>query len=413
MNKKKLSNNQYFSISIVTLIFLFGSYLAISRGSNFSDGDSYTLILSFLNFLDFNTYDPSRGAYGHLIPEILLGSTAYLFGTPISNFICFLFFFSSIYILFITFFEKNFTNFATFLLLISSNFYLFTENTNTIDYPIALFFFSLGLFFLKKENFIYTSILFSIAICSRASFCVFIYPVIFLYFFQTNIIYKKMNLLILTLTLTTLIGLIFFIPVFYVNNFTLDFLNIPFITNSNTPGWYGGPPLNFNDLFPRFLFKIYKLVGSLSSFIIILIFFFNINVLISFKTIQQKFIWGVIIINLFLYFLIPTKILLINPFLIFLYILLFTHFKKKVIYSIIILNFITWFISFDLLKIKYKNDNICEATVAVSAKFNFSLRQGDYIKFLNSPSLISCYSGAFREYSDNFINSRPLKLSSK
>ena len=88
---KKLSNNQYYPISIIILVFLFGSYVAISRGSNFSDGDSYTLILSFLNFLDFNTYDPSRGAYGHLIPEMLLGFTAYFLGTPVSNFISYLF----------------------------------------------------------------------------------------------------------------------------------------------------------------------------------------------------------------------------------------------------------------------------------------------------------------------------------
>ena len=410
---KKLSNNQYYPISIIILVFLFGSYVAISRGSNFSDGDSYTLILSFLNFLDFNTYDPSRGAYGHLIPEMLLGFTAYFLGTPVSNFISFLFFFCSIYLLFITFFEKNFSKFSLFLLLISSNFYLFTENTSTSDYPIALFFFSLGLFFLKKEKFIYASIIFAITICCRANFCLFVYPVIILYFFHKNIIFKKINVLILTLTLTTVIGLIFFIPVFYVNNFTLEFLNIPYITNSNTPGWYGGPALNFYDLFPRFIFKIYKLIGSLSSLIIILIFFLNIKILVSLKSIEQKFIWSIMIVNLLFFYLGPTKILLINPFLIFLYILIFTHFKRKIIYSIIILNFVTWFISYDVIEIKYKNKKICEAREAISANFNFSLRQGDFIRFIKNPSLVDCYSGIYREYTDNFANDRPLRLGSK
>ena len=143
---KNLNKNHYFSVVLIFSIFTLGSYIAITRGANLSDGDSYSLILSFLNFLDFGTYNPSRGAYGHLIPEFLLGSTAYFFGVPISNLVCFIFFFGSIFFLFLTFIEINIENFSLFLLLITSNFYLFFENTNTIDYPIALFFFSVVLY---------------------------------------------------------------------------------------------------------------------------------------------------------------------------------------------------------------------------------------------------------------------------
>lgn len=407
----KLNNIKYFSLFTIIIIVLFGSYISLSRGSNLSDGDSYSLILSFLDLLDFQVYNPSRGAYGHLIPEILLGSFAYFFGTPASNLICILFFLSSIYIFFITFFDRNISNFAIFLLLISSNFFLFFENTNTIDYPIALFFLSVGLFFLNKEKFIFSSIFFALTICSRANFCVFVYPLILVYFIHKNIFLKKFNLLILTLGLTTFIGLIFFIPVFYTNNFRLDFLNIPFITNSNTPGWYGGPPLDFVELFPRFCFKIYQLIGSYSFFFISLIFFFNFKVLLSLKTKSQKFIWCLIILNLLIFFLTPTKILIINPFIIFLYILIFTHLSKKIIFTIIILNFFSWFINYDLLNIKYKNNNICEARVALSADFDFSFRQGDYLNYLSHPSFANCYSDKLREYSNNFLNNKPLRLS--
>ena len=76
------------------LVFLFlcvGLYVSINRGSNFSDGDSHDVILSFLSFIDFGIYKPSRGAYGHLVPEFIIGFFAYNFGTPISNAICFLF----------------------------------------------------------------------------------------------------------------------------------------------------------------------------------------------------------------------------------------------------------------------------------------------------------------------------------
>ena len=408
---KQLSKNNYLLLLLILLIFIFGSYISLSRGSNLTDGDSHSILLSFLNFLDFQTYRPSRGAYGHLIPEMFLGSIAYFFGVPVSNLVCFIFFFSSIYILFITFFKKDIFNFFLFLLLLSSNFYLFFENANTIDYPIALFFFSCGLFFLKKENFVFASLFFAFTICSRANFCIFIYPLILLYFLHKKIFLTKIKSLLLILSLTTLIGLIFFIPVFYVNNFTLNFLNIPFITNSDTPGWYGGPAFQISELLPRFLFKTYKLIGTFTYFFIIALFLFNIKKLINLKSLNQKFIWSIIGINLSLYILAPTKLSLINPFIIFLYILLFTHFKKNIIYIIIILNFTSWFVSYDFLNIKYKNDNICEAREALSASFQFKIREGDYIKYIKHPSFSICYSQTFGDRTNNFLNNKPLRLS--
>ena len=407
---KQLSKNNYFLLLLILLIFIFGSYISLSRGSNLTDGDSHSILLSFLNMLDFQTYTPSRGAYGHLIPEMLLGSIAYLFGVPLSNLVCFVFFFSSIYVLFITFFKKNIFNFFLFLLLLCSNFYLFFENTNTIDYPRALFFFSCGLFYLKKENFILASIFFALTICSRANFCIFIYPLILLYFIHNKIFFIKFRSLLLIFSLTTIISLIFFIPVFYTNNFTLNFLNIPFITNSDTPGWYGGPAFELSALIPRFIFKIYKLVGSYSIFLIIAIFVFNIKNLINLKSINQKLIWAMIVINLSFYIFMPTKLTIINPFIIFLYILLFTHYKKNIIYFIIILNFSSWFVSYDFLNIKYKNDDICEAREALSASFQFKVRPGDYINYINHPSFAICYSQTFGHRTNNFLNNRPLRL---
>ena len=416
---KKLNKKYYFAIGLIFSMFLFGSYISLTRGSNFSDADSYSLILSFLNFIDVGLYSPSRGAYGHLIPEMLLGSTAYFFGTPISNLISFIFFFISIYILFITFFKNEIINFSLFLLLISSNFYLFFENTNSTDYPIALFFLFFGLFLLKKEKFIYSSIIFAIAISCRANFCIFIYPAIFLYFYHNKIMLKNINSFILVLSLTTIIALINFFPVFYVNNYTLDFLQIPFITNTRTEGWYGGPPLFFEYLFPRFIFKTYKLIGTFSSLFILVIIFFNIKTLVNLKSFNQKFIWSLIIINLSMYFFAPTKMLLINPFIIFLYVLLFLHFKKKVIYTIIILNFIPWFVDYDFLDIKYKNNDIyekaglnipCEAKDALSATFDFSIKSGEFINYVKSPSTADCYARLMGIYSDSFLKNKPLRL---
>ena len=92
--KKKFIN--YFLISI---FFIIGSIIAIDRGSNFSDGDSFSVILSFLGYLENGIYNPSRGGYGHPIPEFFIGSLSYLLGTPYSNFFCFITFFF-LYIIF-------------------------------------------------------------------------------------------------------------------------------------------------------------------------------------------------------------------------------------------------------------------------------------------------------------------------
>ena len=129
-------------------IFFFGIYLSFLRGPHFSDGDSYSVINSFLIFWDTGTYSPSRGAYGHPIPETILGFLSYNFGVISSNILSFVFFYLSIFLIANIFVEKN--KFL-FILLAFSNSILLIDNTNTIDYPFALLFFAIGFFFYKNQ----------------------------------------------------------------------------------------------------------------------------------------------------------------------------------------------------------------------------------------------------------------------
>ena len=139
-------------LSSLIFLFIFGAYIAYLRGSNFSDGDSYSVINAFLSLLNQEIYSPSRGAYGHPIPELLIGFMAYNFGTRFSNIFCFVLFFLSIIFLYKTFL-RNKDNLSLFTILVLSNSYLFLENTNSIDYPIALFFLSIGFYFLKSQKY--------------------------------------------------------------------------------------------------------------------------------------------------------------------------------------------------------------------------------------------------------------------
>ena len=108
----------------------------------------------------------------------------------------------------------------------------------------------------------------------------------------------------------------------------------------------------------------------------------------------------------------PVKTLLLNPFIIFSYLLLLEIVNKKIINLIIILNILQWIFSYNILDIEYKNQDLCFAKHAISAEFNFKLKNGSLVEFLNEDDKLSlCYSKFMREYSHQFKNNLPLKLS--
>ena len=344
--------NKYFNSSILVFIFILGCIVAFTRGSNFSDGDAYSVIVAYLNFFNEGIYTPSRGAYGHPIPELLIGFFSYYFGTPFSNVLCFNLFFFSLFFFYKTFCHSQ-KNITLFVLLILSNSYLFFENTNSIDYPIAIFFFSLGLFFLKKKNFFYASILLGLTIASRLNFLTFVYPILFIYFFDElkNKSFKNFLNSFLIISLTCLF---FYIPLFQLHNYTFGFLDIPFMVEKpNRVGWYGGPSLTLESLVPRFGYKIYLIMGIYSS---ILFFFYSILIIKKMKFFSKDniILIFVILINLFVFFFSPTKILIINPFIIFLYIIYFKYLDEKKIMLMIFLNFLPWIVTYQVADIKYK-----------------------------------------------------------
>ena len=395
---------------VIGAIILFGSFIAIERGSNFSDSDSPSVILTFLDFIDTGVYSASRNAYGHPIPEFLIGFIAYILGTPYSNLFCFGCFLISNIFFYKTFINEN-NYLYLYLLIIFSNFYLLFENTNSIDYPVALLFFSCGLYFLKK-NYIYQSaIIFALCIGSRANFSLFIYPIILIYFYQ-NILDGKFKKFISSITIITLIGLIFYFPVFKSNDYTLNFLNIPFVTESNQQdGWYGGPALELESLLPRFIYKIYKLIGIFSIFIFLINYKKFIIYFLSLKK-DNLIISTTIFINLITYFFMPTKFLIINPLVIFLYIISFKVLKKNILYLLVLLNLFQWIVNYEILDIKYKYNNICDPVQAIEAKISFTINEGKFIDyFLNKKEYNKCYIHFFREYSINFEKELPLNYS--
>ena len=408
MFTKKIDNHFFLALTI----FIFGIFIAYDRSSNFSDGDAYSLINSYLGFfIDGNTYSPSRGAYGHPIPEILIGFISFNFGTKISNIMCFLLFTLSI-ILFHKSFLRGRKSIHLFVLLILSNSYLFLENSSSVDYPIALFFLSAGFYLLKKQKYLLSSILFGVTIASRVNFLIFIYPSLLFFFFQ-EIKNRKFKNLIVSFLITTIVGLIFYYNLFHLHNFSFEFLEIPFIkdNNNNSTGWYGGPKLEFNTLFPRFIYKTYLIIG-IFSILLFLIFLKDVIKKIKLNEIDNVILLFIIFINLFLFWFMPAKILLINPFIIVTYILFFKYLDNKKIYFLIFFNFIQWFIFYDIAKIEYKEKDICAARKAINYNFELSFKKGTVLQYLTEKKdMTECYSIYMGIYSENFKKGKPLKIS--
>ena len=395
---------------IIFFFLIIGLYISLIRGSNFSDGDSFSVILSFLDYIDFNKYTPSRGAYGHPIPELFIGSLSYFLGTPFSNLFCFLLFFSSIIILSKTFFEDKIKK-NIFIFLVLSNFLLFTENTNSIDYPIALFFFSLGLFYNFKNKYLLSSFFFALTIASRLNFAVFIFFYFFIEFLLDKERLKNFYIYFSIAITIIIINCIFYFPVFYTNDYSFSFIKLPFI-NSSTPGWYGGPELSLKNLLPRFIFKTYLISGVFSFFFIFFIFLVKKEKFFLFFKKENLFLTLIIIINLTTFYFMPTKTLIINPFIIFLYIFIVKNFDKKIIYVIIFLNLLQWVVSYKFLDITYKKQEICWQKEAIDASFTFKIIKGDIFRLnFKNQELAKCYSKSLRDYKINFEKGKALILS--
>ena len=100
---------------------------------------------------------------------------------------------------------------------------------------------------------------------------------------------------------------------------------------------------------------------------------------------------------------------IIQPFIIFLYLIIINLNLNKIIYFLIFFNFLEWFISYDLLEIKYKYKNICKPVHAVSATFKFKISEGNFSKHIKKISVKKCHAKIYGNNFDEYLNDKPLK----
>lgn len=370
---------------LIIVLFFFGLYLSfqIKYGG---DIDSHAVILSFLKMLKDGIYIPNR-FYGSLVGELILGFIAYNFGGVALSFFCFILFFSSFFFIFKYIkFKIKFKNerFIYLIFLCFSNPILLLHNTSPSEFPIALFFFSLGLFYISKNFFFLSIIPFAISISARAEYLIYVLTIlIFELYYNKNHPYiekHKKYLIFLTLFITSAL---------YFPSFIYSKFNLAFVINS------GGPEFSLDQLLPRFIFKIYFCLGIYSSFLIL---FFSIKDKIFLNFFENNILNIIIFANLFIFFIIPTKPTILSLALIFFYFILSSKFNKKVLSLIVLLNLISWLVSYEFLNVKYLNTNKCDAVRALNVqfKFKFKLKEGIYKQYISrAKDLVECNAPAF------------------
>ena len=166
------------------------------------------------------------------------------------------------------------------------------------------------------------------------------------------------------------------------------------------------------EIFPRFFYKIYYSIGKFSFIFIFFIFLFSFLKKKNTKIFSSsKFILAFIVTNLLVFLFIPSKTAILSISIIFLYLIIINNYKKKTILVLIFLNFFSWVLSYEILNIKYKNQNICDPIQAISAQIKFKTTSGEFLKMIeNNKNVVFCSSKQFNDQrSYKYLNGKKIK----
>mgnify|MGYP001214262262 CR=1 FL=1 len=371
MKKEYLENRLLYLLIFSLVIFAF--YLCFIGGYG-SDEDTLPMIYVFEARLRDGTFISSRFT-GNPVPEIGIGFLSYYFGSWAANSFTFLFHLIGIILIYLAFNKKiEMNKFNLFIILCLSSPILFFDNLEPIDYSWAFLFFSIGTYFFSKKIFELAILSFAFCVGCRINFLIFCFAVVYFFEFQEKIDIKKKLMICLNIFI---IGGLFYLPVWFFWGFGLDWLTA---ARPLEQGLFG--------LFARFSYKTWIAIGLLQSLVIVYFIFKNFK---DFKIKKNQLLIILIIINLLIFFYIPAELSYLQPAIIFLYLLLVKEFNKKIIFTLILLNFLNWGFNFQILDIKYRDSSICAGKQALSASFVFKLEPGAIKKFFETRKMINCW----------------------
>ena len=378
---------------LILSILVFGFYLCFVGGYG-SDEDTLPMIYVFEARLSDGRFVSSRFT-SYPIPEIGIGFLSYFFGSWASNLATFSFFLIGVVLFYFSFSKKiDYENFKYYIILCLSSPVLFFDNLEPMDYSWAFLFFSIGTFFLSRKIFELAILAFAFAVGSRMNFLIFSILVIFFFNYENKITIQKKTILAFCVFVVS--GL-FYLPIWYDNGFGLNWITA---ARPMEQGFFG--------LAARFSYKTLLSIGLLQS--IFIIYLLKINILSKKVYNNYKILFILIASNLLLFLYIPAELSYLQPALIILYFILSQKISRKLILILIFLNFSNWFINFDILKIKHKDNSFCGAKYAISANFNLSIKKGSLDKFFSTRDMINCWVDGSNERNKRILDGKATRI---
>jgi hypothetical protein len=331
---------------------------------------------------------------GNPVPEIGIGFLSYYFGSWAANSFTFLFHLIGIILIYLAFNKKvEINKFNLFITLCLSSPILFFDNLEPIDYSWAFLFFAIGTYFFSKKHFELAILAFAFCVGSRINFLIFCFAVVFFFDFYEKINIKKKLIICLNIFI---IGGLFYLPVWFYWGFGLEWLTAARPLEQGILG-----------LFARFSYKTWIAFGLLQTFVIIYFFLKNFK---NFKLKQNQLIIILIIINLLIFFYIPAELSYLQPAIIFLYLFLIKEFNKKIILTLILLNFLNWGFNIQILDIKHRDSDPCASKQALSASFVLKLESGNVEKFYKTRNMINCWITDKNERGKRILEGKSTKI---
>ena len=381
---------KYFTTTFIFLILIFGFYLCFIGGYG-SDEDTLPMLYVFETRLTDGRFVTSRFT-SYPIPEIGIGFLLYFFGSFVANSFTFLFNIIGLFLIYFSFNKNlNFNKLNLFLILCLSNPILFFENLEPMDYSWAFLFFSLGTFFFSRKIFELSIIAFGFAIGCRLNFLIFILFFIYFYDLKETINYKKRSLIFINIFV---IGGLFYLPIWFDNGFGLSWITAARPTEQ---GIFG--------LIARFTHKSVMTFGLIQ---LLLIFFYLFKTKNNTKS-DLKTLILLTISNLAIFLYIPAEKSYLQPAIIFFNLILIEKLKKNIIILLIILNFISWIVSYDFLRINYKDNSLCAPKHAVSASLELSFSYGALKNFYDTRKMIACWVNPNTDRGKKIMQGKPTR----
>ena len=394
----KLFKNHLLSFAILSIV-AFAFYLCFVGGYG-ADEDTLPMIHVFEAKLYNGRFVTSRFT-GYPVPELGIGFLAYFFGSYATNLVTFIFHLIGLFFIFFSFYQKiDIERLKIFLILCLSSPVLFFENLEPMDYSWAFLFFSMGTFFYSRKVFEIAILAFGFAIGCRLNFIIFIIPIIFFYDLKEDINIRRKVIIFFSIFI---IGGLFYLPIWFYNSFNLNWIS-------------AARPLEqgFLGLFARFSYKSWSAIGYL-QFFLILYGLKNLNLILDKKTEplvdkQTKPLIILIFLNLLLFLYIPAELSYLQPAIIFLYLIFIKKFKKSILVTLIVLNFINWGINFQFLKITHKDSSICGPKHAIDASIDLKFVPGAIHNFFVSRKMITCRINDGTERGRRIIEGKSIKV---